>query len=94
MGRDRVFLHSPDSFKPTGLLRHPRRDMAASLTLAHLPPRSMISAVFSVASGIGVGAGQFVSGALGEAWGWRLPFVLIALPAIGNREFQRSVSRI
>jgi len=44
--------------------------------------RSSVSAIVGMGTGIGIGAGQFVSGFLGPAFGWRVPFLVIAIPAM------------
>eukprot|EP00930_Biecheleria_cincta_P057172 TRINITY_DN43146_c0_g1_i1.p1 TRINITY_DN43146_c0_g1~~TRINITY_DN43146_c0_g1_i1.p1 ORF type:complete len:559 (-),score=67.76 TRINITY_DN43146_c0_g1_i1:117-1709(-) len=48
------------------------------------PPeqRAMISAAMGVVTGIGVASGQLLAGFLGPRYGWRIPFILVAYPAI------------
>ena len=41
-----------------------------------------MSSLFGVATGAGQGAGQFLSGYVGSKYGWRVPFVVVALPAL------------
>jgi hypothetical protein len=43
--------------------------------------RPPIAALVSVGSGVGAGIGQFVSAALGDAYGWRVPFAVVAVPS-------------
>ena len=45
--------------------------------------RAGVSAVVQVATGIGLALGQGISGFLGSSIGWRWPFVVVAVPAIG-----------
>ena len=42
--------------------------------------RIKIVTLIGLASGLGVAIGQLVSGMLGETFGWRLPFIIFALP--------------
>ena len=42
--------------------------------------RIKIVTLIGLASGLGIAIGQLVSGMLGESFGWRLPFILFALP--------------
>mmetsp|Transcript_77511 Transcript_77511/g.136719 ORF Transcript_77511/g.136719 Transcript_77511/m.136719 type:complete len:547 (-) Transcript_77511:80-1720(-) len=44
--------------------------------------RALISAAMGVATAIGVASGQLISGFLGPSYGWRIPFVVVAYPAI------------
>lgn len=44
--------------------------------------RSLVSAVVQVSVGVGIAAGQGVAGYVGPVFGWRWPFVIIAIPAI------------
>ena len=44
--------------------------------------RSMVSALISLSLGVGVTLGQLLAGFVGSAYGWRLPFAIVALPAI------------
>jgi predicted MFS family arabinose efflux permease len=44
--------------------------------------RAIVSSVVQISTGVGLAAGQGVSGVIGPAFGWRLPFVLVAAPAI------------
>lgn len=44
--------------------------------------RAMISAALQVATAIGVATGQLLAGFLGPKLGWRMPFVIVAYPAI------------
>lgn len=48
------------------------------------PPeqRAIISAAMGVVTGIGVASGQLLAGFLGPRYGWRIPFILVAYPAI------------
>jgi len=39
-------------------------------------------ALIGMASGIGIGVGQGVAGYLGPSFGWRLPFLVVSLPAL------------
>ena len=45
--------------------------------------RHPVSAVVSVGIGAGIGLGQAVAGFLGPTFGWRLPFLVVGIPAIG-----------
>ncbi len=49
-----------------------------------VPParRSAVSAGVGIAQGAGVALGQVLAGYVGAAHGWRLPFVLVAVPAL------------
>lgn len=42
--------------------------------------RIKIVTLIGLASGLGIAIGQLASGMLGESFGWRLPFILFALP--------------
>jgi MFS family permease len=42
--------------------------------------RSFVAAFFSLATGIGILGGQLMAGFVGTRYGWRLPFVLVAIP--------------
>lgn len=42
--------------------------------------RIKIVTLIGFASGLGVAVGQLISGMLGETYGWRLPFIIFALP--------------
>jgi hypothetical protein len=44
--------------------------------------RGFASALAGLAMGFGVGLGQLVAGLVGPEYGWRLPFVLVAVPAL------------
>lgn len=44
--------------------------------------RAIVSSVVQISTGVGLAAGQGVSGLIGPALGWRWPFVLVAAPAI------------
>ena len=44
--------------------------------------RSSVSAIVGMGSGVGIGVGQFMSGFLGPTFGWRMPFLVIAIPAM------------
>ncbi|GAX82743.1 hypothetical protein CEUSTIGMA_g10169.t1 [Chlamydomonas eustigma] len=44
--------------------------------------RAMVSAFILIATGAGVFVGQMLAGLIGPAAGWRLPFVIISVPAI------------
>ena len=44
--------------------------------------RAGVSAVVQVATGAGLAVGQGISGFLGSSVGWRVPFVVVAVPAI------------
>ncbi|GLC48102.1 hypothetical protein PLESTB_000715300 [Pleodorina starrii] len=48
------------------------------------PPgrRVAVSAVVQIATGIGLAAGQALSGSIGPATNWRLPFVVVAAPSL------------
>lgn len=35
-----------------------------------------------IAAGIGIGIGAFIGGAVGEVWGWRAAFLVLALPSL------------
>ena len=43
--------------------------------------RNAIAAVVSTATGIGVAIGQSLAGFLGPTYGWRLPFLIVSIPA-------------
>lgn len=43
--------------------------------------RILASGVYGIASGLGAGVGQLLSGALAR-YGWRIPFVVIAIPSL------------
>jgi MFS family permease len=49
-----------------------------------VPPqrRSAVSAGVGIAQGAGIAVGQIVAGYLGATHGWRLPFVVVAVPAL------------
>lgn len=49
-----------------------------------VPPsrRSAVSAGVGIAQGAGIAVGQILAGYLGARHGWRLPFVVVALPAL------------
>lgn len=44
--------------------------------------RHIVSAVVGVGTGLGVAFGQGLAGYLGPRFGWRLPFVLVSVPAL------------
>lgn len=44
--------------------------------------RAAMASLVQVATGLGIGGGQLVAGMLGPATNWRLPFVVVAAPAI------------
>ena len=44
--------------------------------------RHAVSAVVSVGMGAGIGFGQAVAGFLGPTFGWRLPFLVVGIPAL------------
>ncbi len=48
------------------------------------PPRkrAAISAVVQIATGVGLAVGQALSGAVGPATNWRVPFVVVAAPSL------------
>lgn len=46
--------------------------------------RSIASSLFGAATGLGAGIGQFISGAIGPHYGWRTPFLVVAIPALGK----------
>lgn len=50
--------------------------------LAAPEQRGIVSAAMGVATSVGVASGQLLSGFLGPRWGWRIPFVVVAYPAI------------
>ncbi|CAK9039758.1 unnamed protein product [Durusdinium trenchii] len=50
--------------------------------LATPEQRGLVSAAMGVATSIGVATGQLLAGFLGPRWGWRIPFVVVAYPAI------------
>ncbi|GIL90022.1 hypothetical protein Vretimale_18101 [Volvox reticuliferus] len=45
--------------------------------------RAGVSAVVQIATGIGLAAGQALSGSIGPATNWRVPFVVVAAPSLG-----------
>lgn len=49
-----------------------------------VPPtrRAAVAAVVSIAQGAGIAIGQIIAGYIGAQSGWRLPFVLVAVPAL------------
>ena len=44
--------------------------------------RAVVSSFVQISTGVGLAAGQGVSGIVGPVLGWRWPFVLVAVPAI------------
>ncbi|EFJ46143.1 hypothetical protein VOLCADRAFT_93591 [Volvox carteri f. nagariensis] len=48
------------------------------------PPgrRTAVSAAVQIATGLGIAAGQALSGSIGPATNWRLPFVVVAAPSL------------
>jgi len=50
--------------------------------LAAPEQRGIVSAAMGVATSVGVASGQLLAGFLGPRWGWRIPFVVVAYPAI------------
>lgn len=44
--------------------------------------RHVVSALVSFGTGAGIAVGQAVAGFLGPVYGWRLPFLVVALPAL------------
>ena len=42
--------------------------------------RIRIVTLIGLASGVGIAVGQFTAGMLGDSFGWRLPFILFAVP--------------
>jgi MFS family permease len=44
--------------------------------------RHMVNAIVGIGTGVGISVGQGVAGFLGPTWGWRLPFVVISVPAL------------
>ncbi len=44
--------------------------------------RAAASAVVSLAQGLGIAVGQLLAGFIGPEYGWRLPFIIVALPNI------------
>lgn len=44
--------------------------------------RTYVAAIYSVSASIGVAIGQLISSYLGQIYGWRLPFLVVPLPAI------------
>lgn len=44
--------------------------------------RHLVSALVSFGTGAGIAVGQAVAGFLGPVYGWRLPFLVVALPAL------------
>jgi MFS family permease len=44
--------------------------------------RSAMASLVQIAMGLGIGGGQMVAGTLGPMTNWRLPFVIVAAPAV------------
>ncbi|KIZ04154.1 major facilitator superfamily MFS-1 [Monoraphidium neglectum] len=44
--------------------------------------RAAMASLLQIATGLGIGAGQFIAGIVGPATNWRIPFVLVAAPAL------------
>ena len=42
--------------------------------------RIRVVTLIGLASGVGIAVGQFTAGMLGDSFGWRLPFILFAVP--------------
>ncbi|GFR52042.1 hypothetical protein Agub_g14559, partial [Astrephomene gubernaculifera] len=59
------------------------------------PPasRAAVSAGVQVATGAGLAAGQALSGWLGPATNWRLPFVVLAVPSLGAAGLMLATTR-
>lgn len=49
--------------------------------MIYAPFLSTILAIVSTATGLGLGIGQGMAGFLGPNFGWRLPFLLVSIPA-------------
>lgn len=44
--------------------------------------RHWVNALVGIGTGMGISVGQGVAGFLGPTWGWRLPFLVISIPAL------------
>ena len=44
--------------------------------------RAYVASFLTIATGAGIAVGQIMAGTVGPAYGWRLPFLLAAAPAI------------
>lgn len=44
--------------------------------------RHSVSATVSIGMGLGIGLGQAIAGWLGPTFGWRMPFVVVSIPAL------------
>jgi MFS family permease len=44
--------------------------------------RHVVSALVSFGMGAGISVGQFIAGFLGPKYGWRLPFLVVSIPAL------------
>ena len=44
--------------------------------------RHFVSALVSFGTGAGIGVGQFLAGTLGPLYGWRMPFLVVSIPAM------------
>ncbi|GKZ01454.1 hypothetical protein MPSEU_001096000 [Mayamaea pseudoterrestris] len=44
--------------------------------------RHLVSSLVGIGAGIGIAVGQGIAGYLGPTWGWRLPFLLVSIPAM------------
>jgi len=44
--------------------------------------RHGVSAVVGIGTGVGIGLGQGVAGFLGPTFGWRMPFLIVSIPAL------------
>jgi Major Facilitator Superfamily len=44
--------------------------------------RHIVTAMLSIGTGLGTGLGQGIAGFVGPVYGWRLPFLLVSLPAV------------
>jgi predicted MFS family arabinose efflux permease len=44
--------------------------------------RHSVSAVVGIGTGLGISLGQAIAGFLGPAFGWRLPFLVVSIPAL------------
>ena len=44
--------------------------------------RHLINAIVGIGTGVGISVGQGVAGFLGPSFGWRLPFLVISVPAL------------
>lgn len=44
--------------------------------------RAIVSSLVSLSIGLGIAAGQLLAGLVGPTYGWRVPFVIVSVPAI------------